>query len=138
MTDRVTNSIHPLQAMMNGMSAAWQAERAQTQMTLGRFIAWLETRLPDDEVVGLGSLDSYRGYYSDLAFAPDETPRPVAALLAECRGAMGKVFQGYKGGDFLMGETTPLWVAGYGDCGPRLMGMTDVAPYRPMTALEES
>ena len=29
--------------------------------------------------------------------------------------AKGKVFEGYKGGDFTMGKTTPVWVANYGE-----------------------
>lgn len=131
--------MHPLQAMLNGMSKAWQNERSKTQMTLGAFIAWLEAHDPDATVEGLGNLMSYRGYYSDLAFDPNPNPRTVADLLTECRGAMGKVFEGYKGGDFMMGATTPLWIAGYGDsCCPRLMGMTDTTPYQPIGALEDS
>lgn len=130
---------HPMQAMLDGMSAAWQAERSKTQMTLGEMVAWLESRAPEEVVMGLGGLMSYRGYYSDLAFEPTQTPRTVADLLAECRKAMGKVFEGYKGGDFLMGETTPLWVAGYGESSaPRVMGMTETAPYQPVLAPEDS
>ena len=29
---------------------------------------------------------------------------------------MGATFEGYKGGDFLMGKNTPLWVANYSYC----------------------
>ena len=32
----------------------------------------------------------------------------VAALLEILRGAVGKTFEGWKGGDFLMSEKTPL------------------------------
>jgi hypothetical protein len=57
---------------------------------------------------------SYRGYYSDLAFEGGTSQIEAHELLASCKSAMGKVFTGYKGGDFMMGELTPLWVASYG------------------------
>lgn len=131
------SDMHPLQAIMDGMSAQWQRERADTQMTLGALIALLDTLPASDVVVGLGSLMSYRGYYCDLAFEPNDVPRPVADLLKECRDAMGREFTGYKGGEFLMGERTPLWVAGYGESGaPRLMGVGAENPHRLLLALE--
>jgi hypothetical protein len=49
--------------------------------------------------------------------------RTACALLSECRAAMGRVFCGYKGGDFLMGETTPIWLADYGHCGRKLVAI---------------
>lgn len=112
-----------IQAMINGMSAQWQRERAETQMTLGKLIATLEAMPEGVEVANLKSAHSYRGYYSDLAFERDEGTRPAAALLAECKAAMGKVFCGCKGGDFVMGELTPVWLASYGCCGPKLMAL---------------
>jgi hypothetical protein len=75
------------------------------------------------EVANLHSADSYRGYYSDLAFEQGEGTRPAADLLAECKAAMGQVFCGYKGGDYMMGALTPVWVAHYGSCGPKLMAL---------------
>jgi hypothetical protein len=33
------------------------------------------------------------------------------------------VFMGYKGGDFVMGALTPVWVANYGSCGQKLMAI---------------
>ena len=115
--------MNPLQAMINEMGRAASAARSHTQMTLGALITELQAVDAARLIVGLGHLASYRGYYSDLAFAPDTQPRTVADVLTTCRDAMGKVFEGYKGGDFLMGERTPLWVAPWGDCGPRLMGI---------------
>jgi hypothetical protein len=121
-----------LQAMVDGMSAAWQKDRAANQLTLGSLIRALEAFGPKEEIVGLGSLMSYRGYYCDLAFEPESSPRAVEDILADCRAAMGRVFQGYKGGDYLMGETTPLWVAPYGSGGgDRLMGLN--AETRPIS-----
>lgn len=119
------DKIHPLQAMMNGWSQNWQKQRAETQMTLGKLIAELEKLPPETPVFGLGKLMSYRGYYCDLAFSPTGEQRSVKSLLDECREAMGKVFTGYKGGDYVMGETTPLWLAAYGECGERIMGLSE-------------
>ena len=114
-----------LQALIDGINANLQRERAESQMTLGRMIKRLE-ELPEDlEIVGFGKLGSYRGYYSDLAFEPDTEPKTVKQLLRECKSAMGKVFIGYKGGEYVMGELTPLWVANYGCCGERLVAIND-------------
>jgi len=30
---------------------------------------------------------------------------------------MGKVYEGYKGGDYVMGANTPLWIGEYGSAG---------------------
>ena len=123
-----------LQNMINGMSQQWQRERSQTDLTLGAFIALLESLSPDATVVGLGELMSYRGYYCDLAFEPTADERTVADLLAECRTAMGRTFEGYRGGDYQMGETTPLWVCSYGvSGGPRLTGLSGDTPMVPLT-----
>ena len=112
-----------IQAMLDGMSAQWQRERAETQMTLGKLIAALEAMPADAEVAGLIGPHSYRGYYSDLAFEPTGATMPASSLLASCKAAMGKVFEGYKGGDYVMGAMTPVWVSHYGTCGQKLMAL---------------
>lgn len=112
-----------LQALIDGMSAQWQRERAETQLTLGELIAALENMPDDAQVANLCNPDSYRGYYSDLYFERHDGTRPAAELLAECKAAMGKVFTGYKGGEYVMGALTPLWVASYGRCGLKLMAV---------------
>lgn len=112
-----------MQALIDGLSAQWQRERAETQMTLGKMIAALEAMPKGAELANLNSAHSYRGYYSDLAFERDEGTRPAADLLAECKAAMGQVFCGYKGGDFVMGALTPVWLASYGCCGQKLMAL---------------
>lgn len=112
-----------LQALIDGLSAQWQRERAETQMTLGKLIAALETMPTDAQVANLRDPHSYRGYYSDLAFERSDDTRPASELLAVCKAAMGQVFEGYKGGDFVMGALTPVWVAHYGNCGDKLMDL---------------
>ena len=112
-----------LQALVDGMSAQWQRERAESQMTLGKLIAALKAMPEGAEVANLNNADSYRGYYSDLAFEHGEGTRPAADLLVECKDAMGKVFYGYKGGEFVMGALTPIWLASYGRPGSKLIAI---------------
>lgn len=99
--------------VIDEMSKQWKRERANTQMTLDKLIKELE-QLPEDfELEGLSDPHSYRGYYSDLAF--ERSKRTTAGeLLKLCKSCMGKVFEGYKGGEFMMGEGTPVWIASYG------------------------
>ena len=52
-----------------------------------------------------------------------EGTRLAADLLTDCKAAMGQVFGGYKGGDYVMGALTPLWVASYGTTGDKLMAL---------------
>ena len=107
---------------------------ARPQMTLGEFIRALQ-RQPQDEVVkydfvhfGPTTLASYRGYYEQLALGYEECGRvhrrderyeypTVAALIAHCEDALGKTFHGWKGGEYVMHEGTPLWVANSGETG---------------------
>jgi hypothetical protein len=115
--------IHPMQAMLDGWSADWQKQRAETQMTLGKLIKTLEEMPPESEVANLHDAHSYRGYYCDLAFEIGAGTIKAAELLTQCHAAMGQVFCGYKGGDYTMGANTPLWIASYGDCGRKLMAV---------------
>lgn len=112
-----------MQAYIDGLSMEMQKERSQTQMTLGKLIKVLQD-LDPATLLPLGDLDSYRGYYSDLAFEPTNTPRTSELILNDCLAAMGKVFEGYKGGEYLMGESTPIWVANYGETGEKLIEVT--------------
>ena len=62
-------------------------------------------------------LISYRGYYSDLAFEPIGEPGAITtagALYQACDEALGKTYEGYKGGEYLMESSTPLWISPYG------------------------
>ncbi len=111
------------QHLIDGLNAASQRERAASkQLTLGEVIAWAEALPADLEIAGLTKPHSYRGYYCDLAFEPCEKTT-AGKLLELCRDAMGRVFTGYKGGHYTMGENTPVWVANYGNCGLRLMNL---------------
>ncbi len=123
---------HYLEALLEEFSAKCREERiARGHMTLGVFIKELE-KLPPDALICFdtgaipGKPLSYRGYYDELAFGYDGAPRTtVADMLAYARNAMGRVFEGYKGGDYVMHENTPLWGASYGTSndGRMIMGV---------------
>lgn len=90
-------------------------------MTLGELIARLEalpqgaeTRLDFYSLPPAG-LCSYRGYYEMLAIKSGVRARTVAQVLADARAALGATFEGYKGGQYRMTRSTPIWVSNYGD-----------------------
>lgn len=64
--------------------------------------------------------DSYRGSYDELALGHDEfdwEKRPLlSSLLQHLENCVGQTFYGYKGGEFVMDEETPVWVDNYGEC----------------------
>jgi len=122
-------------------------ERAQkltttNQMTLGRLISELEKIEPkqgddeqnvvfDFEFLFPTTLDSWRGSYDELAlgwdyggYAPSDCAdhnnrqnTKLTDLVQELKGAIGKTFTGWKGGDYVMSEDTPIWVANPGNTG---------------------
>jgi len=86
-------------------------------MTLGEIIVELEAC--DEEFVlnvGFSAPHSYRGYYECLGFEPyvDVT---VGDVLKACREAHGATYEGYKGGNFTMGDETECYIAEYGRTG---------------------
>ncbi len=119
------------------------------QMTLGELIAKLEgipIRSGEDEqsvVFDFGdtqptTLSSWRGDYSELAigwtyrgYSPDGCPDhnglesvTLSGFISDLREAVGSTYMGWKGGDFLMGKSTPIWVANDGNSGNT--GIADV------------
>ncbi len=119
-----------LQAMLGAMGEMGRKTRSGYHVTLGKMIEVLSTAVADDPerlVVFEDGLSptyphSYRGYYADLSFAPASEPVTVSEMLAKCKESLGKTFEGYKGGDFCMGDDTPLWAAPYGCCGDAIVG----------------
>lgn len=108
-----------IQKLVDVMGDAAQASRENIR--LGELIEYLKTLDPARVVKpGFGEPDSYRGYYIDVAFEP-VPESTVAEMLAHAESALGKTFQGYKGGDYTMNEQTPCWVAAYGSCGLPMM-----------------
>jgi len=83
-------------------------------MTLGEYIERLEKADPEKKVkLGLGNPDSWRGVYSELAFAPVENTT-VGEMLSEARKAVGATYEGYKGGEYTMTKDTDIHVDCYG------------------------
>jgi hypothetical protein len=91
---------------------------------LGELISQLEACHPKARVwfdfcgFAPSGLNSYRGYYDHLAlewvhYSGDVHPN-VDSVLATLRAAIGATFQGYKGGDYRMDSTTPVWVSNWG------------------------
>ena len=129
-----------MQKIIDLMGETGRIARSHYHVTLGGLIAELDKLEWDRpvEFVGGGSPrspHSYRGYYSDLSF---EHGGEINAkeLLAMCRDALGRSFEGYKGGDFVMKEDTPLWAAPYGCCGPAIIAVT-VTPEKVLLTTKE-
>lgn len=60
-------------------------------------------------------VDSYRGYYEDIAIPYDSgEPVTVATFAAALRATIGETFHGYKGGDYVCDKRTAVWLANYG------------------------
>jgi hypothetical protein len=92
-------------------------------MTLQELIAFLECQDPDLVVpLGFGSPHSYRGFYSELAFEPaaDVT---VRAMLEAAQSALGRSYEGWKGGSYIMDAGTPCWLAWEGNSGDQSLGV---------------
>jgi len=94
--------------------------------TLGTIIAKLK-QADQQRIVpfGFGQPMSYRGYYDQLAFEPKRNVT-IASMLSHAESALGQIFTGYKGGEYLMDANTECWIAEYGtsdgDCiGPTLL-----------------
>lgn len=101
------------------------------QLSLGELILKLEIQNQEDKLfldfynfdssflnypVSVGS---WRGRYAELAIEFEcynpENALTVGEFLADLKEAVGGVFQGYKGGEYKMGRSTPVWVANYGE-----------------------
>ncbi len=114
-----------LQEIINNAMVAGRAKSMLTslQLTLGELILKLEAI--DDKTLPVifdgkkhypTGVDSWRGSYCELAIEYSTTSchMSVKGLLKILKNTVGKTFTGYKGGEFLMGKTTPIWVANYG------------------------
>lgn len=89
------------------------------QITLGELKATLEqydldlpVKLSDES--SPGDFHSYRGYYEFIA-VDKGSDKTVREFLSQVYKAIGASFTGYKGGDFVMTNQTPVWVSEYGE-----------------------
>jgi hypothetical protein len=102
-----------IQALVDALGAQAQEERATYQMTLGELVSRLSSLPQDAKVEGMSSeAISYRGYYSEIAFLHGSST--VGEILETAKDSIGRTYQGYKGGDFVMQKNTPVWVSDYG------------------------
>jgi len=110
------------------LNNAVQAQRAaqmktSEQLMLGEIILKLEAVEDKHKPVIFNEqyhptdIISWRGSYSELSLEYAEKGRKcsVEAWISRLRGTVGAIRYGYKGGEFLMGKTTPVWVANYGE-----------------------
>lgn len=65
----------------------------------------------------IAGFTSYRGNYAHLAIAPalrqdaSDPIEKVSQLLDQAKDALDRMFPGYKGGYYLMEQSTPIWIS---------------------------
>lgn len=116
-----------LQTTITNMLAARRAEAMKTspQFTLGEIILKMEMvknkNLPvvfDIKEYYPTGIGSWRGSYDELALKYAEKAGgwlSVTEAIVLLKEMIGRTLEGYKGGDYLMGKTTPVWVANRGE-----------------------
>jgi len=99
------------------------------QLTLGEIINKIEliikdkpelpTVIYDFEYLFPTEIDSWRGSYDELAlnYSTEGTQLYADGFLKILKDTVGKKLEGYKGGEYVMTESTPVWVANYGNSG---------------------
>ncbi len=109
------------------------------QLTLGEIISKCEAILAkgtdDEPVVTLDfgyfyptKIDSWRGAYEELAlnYTTEGVQLTLSIFIDMLKNAIGKGFEGYKGGEFLMSRHTPVWVANYSEgCNSAVIEIVD-------------
>lgn len=137
-----------LQTAITNAVKSSRNERMKTssQLTVGELLIKLEA-IPNDqkeerqvifafEYAFPTGLASWRGNYYELAFTFDfpkydsekgsYTQAPtLSEVISWLKDCIGKQYTGYKGGEFIMEENTPLWVANYGNSGNT--GVVDIS-----------
>jgi hypothetical protein len=111
-----------MQRLLDAVSDACRNSRKPYHLSLGQLMAKLDALPHGMEVMAdtgafIGQEHSYRGYYDDLAFEPTSEPSNVGTLRVMISRAYQGPYQGYKGGDYIYTDDTPLWLAPYGCTG---------------------
>lgn len=89
-------------------------------MTLNELIRALESAKPVRDIpLGFANPHSYRGDFHSLAFEPVEHTSS-ADMLAAAQSALGKTYEGWKGGFFTMDEHADCYLAKRGLTGEEL------------------
>ena len=100
-------------------------EQKMVNLTVGELREKLESFVERDTKVVFENghnvpnrFDSYRGYYHHVALDTDgmsfDKEVSVNDLLQTCISIQGSFVTGYKGGEFEIRDTTPVWVSDYG------------------------
>jgi hypothetical protein len=100
----------------------WTVDRLATALAQekGDALVYIEH---SDGAKFAGVLSSYRGYYEQLAIEFDALPQTVSQLVLRLRGQVGETVTGYKGGKYRISNDTPVWAAGWGECGEMIVGV---------------
>ena len=106
-------------------------------MKLIKLIEILQKANPDADVrydfCGFSpcGIDSWRGSYDLLALGYSERERIIAGALVELlQSAIGKTFHGYKGGEYIMSESTEVWIDNAGHCTETFIKRLEVTEYQ--------
>lgn len=110
--------------------------QSSDQLTLGELIRTIEPYLQTHGEKGIAfdfgymapsGIDSWRGSYNELALAYKANHEITVQQFHEMlKNSIGAEFTGYKGGEYIMGETTPIWVANNGEaCNTAVLGIID-------------
>jgi hypothetical protein len=100
--------------------------KTSPQLTLGKLIKALESIPEQSNPVVLANTEynvtgfcSWRGSYCEISIEYEKNNKKVTTkqFLEMCKRAVGRKFSGYKGGQYTMGKTTPVWIANYGHVG---------------------
>jgi hypothetical protein len=116
-----------IEKLFRALSDAAARERSNYHVTPEFVANW--TSDDEDQPVKLASghfpsnPHSYRGYYSDLALEATHEPLTLRQFRSMIASTIGQTYEGYKGGDFAMSESTPIWIADYGMTGDALVDM---------------
>jgi hypothetical protein len=111
------------------------------QMTLGRLIKATEsidklTASGEEKTVHFDfacffpcGISSWRGAYDELAleYCSSGNAITISEFIQLLKGAVGKTFLGWKGGEYVMTEDTPIWVSNPGEaCDTAVLGVKDI------------
>ena len=89
-------------------------------MNLEDLIKKLESETPTKRIkIGFHNPHSYRGSYSELAFERKDNIT-IGEMLQCAKNALGKTFDGYKGGEYTMSGLAEVYLAEYGHTGEEI------------------
>lgn len=70
---------------------------------------------------------SYRGYYEQASIEPSGSENTLSEdFAAELEAFIDNIAEGWKGGDFYMDSSTPVWVSYEGSCSGRALVGTEL------------